>query len=41
MQDNINIIADGKLKQGVEELTRQLLNKGEVLAKNNELDQSN
>lgn len=40
-QDNINIIADWELKQRVKELNRQLLNKGEVLAKNNELDQSN
>ena len=41
MKDNINIIADSELKQKVEELTRQLLNKGEVIAKNNKLEQSN
>ena len=41
MQDNINIIADGELKQRVYELTNQLINKGEIIAKNNELDQSN
>ena len=41
MQNNINIITDGELKQKVEELTRQLLNKGEVIAKNNKLEQSN
>ena len=41
MQDNINIIADGELKQMVYELTNQLINKGEIIAKNNELDQSN
>jgi hypothetical protein len=38
MKDNINIIADSELKQKVEELTRQLLNKGEVIAKNNKLE---
>ena len=41
MQNNISIIADSELKQKVEELTRQLLNKGEVIAKNNKLEQSN
>ena len=41
MQDNINIIANGELKQRVYELTNQLINKGEIIAKNNELDQSN
>ena len=41
MKDNINIIADGELKQRVYELTNQLINKGEIIAKNNELDQSN
>lgn len=41
MQDNINIITDGELKQRVYELTNQLINKGEIIAKNNELDQSN
>ena len=41
VQDNINIIADGELKQRVYELTNQLINKGEIIAKNNELDQSN
>ena len=41
IQDNINIIADGELKQRVYELTNQLINKGEIIAKNNELDQSN
>ena len=41
MQDNINIIADVELKQRVYELTNQLINKGEIIAKNNELDQSN
>ena len=41
MQDNINIIADGELKQRIYELTNQLINKGGIIAKNNELDQSN
>ena len=41
MQNNISIIADSKLKQKVEELTRQLLNKGEIVSKNNKLEQSN
>lgn len=41
MQNNISIIADSELKQKVEELTRQLLNKGEVIAKNNKLEQAN
>ncbi|WP_122874374.1 hypothetical protein [Campylobacter showae] len=41
MKDNINIITDSELKQRVDELTKQLLNKGEIIAKNNELDQSN
>lgn len=41
MKDNINIVTDSELKQKVEELTRQLLNKGEVMAKNNKLEQSN
>ncbi|WP_258031822.1 hypothetical protein [Campylobacter concisus] len=41
MKDNINIVTDSELKQKVEELTRQLLNKGEVIAKNNKLEQSN
>jgi len=41
MQNNISIIADSELKQKVEELTNQLLNKGEVIAKNNKLEQSN
>lgn len=41
MQNNINIVADSELKQMVEELTKQLLNKGEVIAKNNKLEQSN
>ena len=41
MKDNINIITDSELKQKVEELTNQLLNKGEVIAKNNKLEQSN
>ena len=41
MQNSISIITDSELKQKVEELTRQLLNKGEVIAKNNKLEQSN
>ena len=41
MKDNINIITDSELKQRVDELTKQLLNKGEVIAKNNKLEQSN
>ncbi|WP_299027037.1 hypothetical protein [uncultured Campylobacter sp.] len=41
MQNNISIITDSELKQRVNELTRQLLNKGEVIAKNNKLEQSN
>jgi len=41
MQNNINIVTDSELKQTVEELTNQLLNKGEVIAKNNQLEQSN
>ena len=41
MQNNISIIADSELKQKVEELTRQLLNKGEIISKNNKLEQSN
>ena len=41
MKDNINIVTDSELKQTVEELTNQLLNKGEVMAKNNQLEQSN
>ena len=41
MRNNISIITDSKPKQKVEELTRQLLNKGEVIAKNNKLEQSN
>ena len=41
MKDNINIVTDSELKQKVEELTRQLLNKGEIIAKNNKLEQSN
>ena len=41
MRNNISIITDSELKQKVEELTRQLLNKGEVIAKNNKLEQSN
>ena len=41
MKDNINIVTDSELKQTVEELTNQLLNKGEVIAKNNQLEQSN
>ncbi|WP_298086492.1 hypothetical protein [uncultured Campylobacter sp.] len=40
MQNKISIITDGELKQTVEELTRQLLNKGEVIAKNSQLEQS-
>lgn len=41
MQNKISIITDGKLKQTVKDLTNQLLNKGEVIAKNNKLEQSN
>ena len=41
MQNSISIITDSELKQRVNELTRQLLNKGEVIAKNNKLEQSN
>ena len=41
MQNSISIIADSELKQKVEELTRQLLNKGEIISKNNKLEQSN
>ena len=41
MQNSISIITDSELKQKLEELTRQLLNKGEVIAKNNKLEQSN
>ena len=41
MKDNINIITDSELKQRVDELTNQLLNKGEVIAKNNKLERSN
>lgn len=41
MQNSISIITDGKLKQTVKELTNQLLNKGEVIAKNNKLEQFN
>ena len=41
MKDNINIVTDSELKQTVEELTNQLLNKGEIIAKNNQLEQSN
>ncbi|WP_304346187.1 hypothetical protein [Campylobacter showae] len=41
MKDNINIVTDSELKQKVEELTKQLLNKGEIIAKNNKLEQSN
>ena len=41
MKDNINIVTDSELKQTVKELTNQLLNKGEVIAKNNKLEQSN
>ena len=41
MKDNINIVTDSELKQKVEELTGQLLNKGEIIAKNNKLEQSN
>ena len=41
MQNKISIITDGELKQTVEELTRQLLNKGEIISKNNKLEQSN
>ena len=41
MKNNINIVTDSELKQTVEELTNQLLNKGEVIAKNNQLEQSN
>ena len=38
MQNKISIITDGELKQTVEELTKQLLNKGEIISKNNKLD---
>lgn len=41
MKDNINIVTDSELKQRVDELTNQLLNKGEVIAKNNKLERSN
>lgn len=41
MKDNINIVTDSELKQTVKELTNQLLNKGEVIAKNNKLERSN
>ncbi|QPH84102.1 hypothetical protein CVT06_02925 [Campylobacter concisus] len=41
MQNNISIVTDIELKQRVYELTNQLINKGEIIAKNNELDQSN
>ena len=41
MKDNINIVTDSELKQTVKELTNQLLNKGEVIVKNNKLEQSN
>ena len=41
MQNSISIITDSELKQKVEELTNQLLNKGEVIAKNNKLERSN
>ena len=41
MQNNISIITDGELKQTVEKLTKQLLNKGEIIAKNNKLERSN
>ena len=41
MQNKISIITDGELKQTVEELTKQLLNKGEIISKNNKLEQSN
>ena len=41
MQNSISIITDSEVKQKVEELTKQLLNKGEVIAKNNKLEQSN
>ena len=41
MRNNISIITDSELKQKVEELTKQLLNKGEVIAKNNKLERSN
>nr|WP_314904224.1 hypothetical protein [uncultured Campylobacter sp.] len=41
MQNSISIITDSELKQKVEELTKQLLNKGEVIAKNSQLEQSN
>ena len=40
MQNSISIITDSELKQKVEELTKQLLNKGEVIAKNSQLEQS-
>jgi len=41
MQNSISIITDSELKQRVDELTNQLLNKGEVIAKNNKLERSN
>lgn len=41
MQNNISIVTDVELKQRVYELTNQLINKGEIIAKNNELNQSN
>ena len=41
MQNNISIVTDVELKQRVYELTNQLINKGEIIAKNNKLDQSN
>ena len=43
MQNNISIVivTDVELKQRVYELTNQLINKGKIIAKNNELDQSN
>ena len=40
MQNSISIITGSELKQKVEELTKQLLNKGEVIAKNSQLEQS-
>ena len=41
MQNNISIVTDVELKQRVYELTNQLINKGEIIAKNNKLEQSN
>ncbi|WP_103629071.1 hypothetical protein [Campylobacter concisus] len=41
MQNNISIVTDVELKQRIYELTNQLINKGEIIVKNNELDQSN